>query len=99
MTSPCRSTSISNVAGASLTRRSSERELADSGAKKRASSSTDRQDGESRCPRRHLSHPRNRYTHTLEHSTLAETPDTHNEIKFYFAVIVIVTLDTRKSCN
>ncbi|XP_033161631.1 inner centromere protein isoform X1 [Drosophila mauritiana] len=39
-----RSTSISNVAGASLTRRSSERELADSGAKKRASSSTDRQD-------------------------------------------------------
>ncbi|XP_033161639.1 ensconsin isoform X8 [Drosophila mauritiana] len=40
-----RSTSISNVAGASLTRRSSERELADSGAKKRASSSTDRQDG------------------------------------------------------
>ncbi|XP_016978789.1 ensconsin isoform X14 [Drosophila rhopaloa] len=40
-----RSTSISNVAGASLSRRSSERELADSGAKKRASSSTDRQDG------------------------------------------------------
>ncbi|XP_034122615.1 ensconsin isoform X9 [Drosophila guanche] len=40
-----RSTSISNVAGASLTRRSSERELADSGAKKRASSSTDRHDG------------------------------------------------------
>ncbi|SPP77427.1 ensconsin isoform X8 [Drosophila guanche] len=39
-----RSTSISNVAGASLTRRSSERELADSGAKKRASSSTDRHD-------------------------------------------------------
>ncbi|XP_016978783.1 MAP7 domain-containing protein 1 isoform X8 [Drosophila rhopaloa] len=39
-----RSTSISNVAGASLSRRSSERELADSGAKKRASSSTDRQD-------------------------------------------------------
>ncbi|KQS43549.1 uncharacterized protein Dere_GG14220, isoform E [Drosophila erecta] len=42
-----RSTSISNVAGASLTRRSSERELADSGAKKRASSSTDRQDEDS----------------------------------------------------
>lgn len=41
-----RSTSISNVAGASLSRRSSERELADSGAKKRISSSTDRQDGE-----------------------------------------------------
>ncbi|XP_030561066.1 ensconsin isoform X5 [Drosophila novamexicana] len=40
-----RSTSISNVAGASLSRRSSERELADSGAKKRASSSTDRHDG------------------------------------------------------
>ncbi|XP_017071208.1 ensconsin isoform X7 [Drosophila eugracilis] len=40
-----RSTSISNVAGASLSRRSSERELTDSGAKKRASSSTDRQDG------------------------------------------------------
>lgn len=40
------STSISNVAGASLSRRSSERELADSGAKKRTSSSTDRQDGE-----------------------------------------------------
>ncbi|KAH8239065.1 hypothetical protein KR032_000337, partial [Drosophila birchii] len=39
-----RSTSISNVAGASLSRRSSERELADSGAKKRASSSTDRHD-------------------------------------------------------
>ncbi|XP_017842859.1 ensconsin isoform X10 [Drosophila busckii] len=39
-----RSTSISNVAGATLSRRSSERELADSGAKKRASSSTDRQD-------------------------------------------------------
>ncbi|XP_017071201.1 flocculation protein FLO11 isoform X1 [Drosophila eugracilis] len=39
-----RSTSISNVAGASLSRRSSERELTDSGAKKRASSSTDRQD-------------------------------------------------------
>ncbi|XP_034655519.1 ensconsin isoform X4 [Drosophila subobscura] len=42
-----RSTSISNVAGASLTRRSSERELADSGAKKRASSSTDRHDEDS----------------------------------------------------
>ncbi|XP_052847373.1 ensconsin isoform X5 [Drosophila gunungcola] len=42
-----RSTSISNVAGASLSRRSSERELADSGAKKRASSSTDRQDEDS----------------------------------------------------
>lgn len=41
-----RSTSISNVAGASLSRRSSERELADSGAKKRTSSSTDRHDGE-----------------------------------------------------
>ncbi|XP_034483664.1 ensconsin isoform X6 [Drosophila innubila] len=40
-----RSTSISNVAGASLSRRSSERELADSGAKKRTSSSTDRHDG------------------------------------------------------
>ncbi|XP_030380416.1 ensconsin isoform X6 [Scaptodrosophila lebanonensis] len=40
-----RSTSISNVAGASLSRRSSERELADSGVKKRASSSTDRNDG------------------------------------------------------
>ncbi|KAH8329672.1 hypothetical protein KR074_007483, partial [Drosophila pseudoananassae] len=39
-----RSTSISNVAGATLSRRSSERELADSGAKKRASSSTDRHD-------------------------------------------------------
>ncbi|KAH8395319.1 hypothetical protein KR222_009407, partial [Zaprionus bogoriensis] len=39
-----RSTSISNVAGASLSRRSSERELADSGAKKRTSSSTDRHD-------------------------------------------------------
>ncbi|XP_030380413.1 ensconsin isoform X3 [Scaptodrosophila lebanonensis] len=39
-----RSTSISNVAGASLSRRSSERELADSGVKKRASSSTDRND-------------------------------------------------------
>ncbi|KAL7731981.1 hypothetical protein ACLKA6_015745 [Drosophila palustris] len=39
-----RSTSISNVAGASLSRRSSERELADSGAKKRISSSTDRND-------------------------------------------------------
>ncbi|XP_017071206.1 ensconsin isoform X5 [Drosophila eugracilis] len=42
-----RSTSISNVAGASLSRRSSERELTDSGAKKRASSSTDRQDEDS----------------------------------------------------
>ncbi|XP_017019443.1 ensconsin isoform X11 [Drosophila kikkawai] len=42
-----RSTSISNVAGASLSRRSSERELADSGAKKRASSSTDRHDEDS----------------------------------------------------
>ncbi|XP_032598638.1 uncharacterized abhydrolase domain-containing protein DDB_G0269086 isoform X8 [Drosophila grimshawi] len=39
-----RSTSISNVAGGSLSRRSSERELADGGAKKRTSSSTDRHD-------------------------------------------------------
>ncbi|XP_037939077.1 ensconsin isoform X8 [Teleopsis dalmanni] len=35
-----RSTSISNVAGATLSRRSSERELADSGAKKRATSAS-----------------------------------------------------------
>ncbi|XP_039966926.1 ensconsin isoform X8 [Bactrocera tryoni] len=42
-----RSTSISNVTGASLSRRSSERELTDSGAKKRATSAggTDRHEG------------------------------------------------------
>ncbi|XP_065359466.1 histone-lysine N-methyltransferase, H3 lysine-79 specific isoform X10 [Calliphora vicina] len=42
-----RSTSISNVAGASLSRRSSERELNDSGSKKRATSAsgTERHDG------------------------------------------------------
>ncbi|XP_011184607.2 ensconsin isoform X10 [Zeugodacus cucurbitae] len=42
-----RSTSISNVTGASLSRRSSERELNDSGAKKRATSAggTDRHEG------------------------------------------------------
>lgn len=42
-----RSTSISNVAGATLSRRSSERELNDSGSKKRATSAsgTDRHDG------------------------------------------------------
>ncbi|XP_037900831.1 ensconsin isoform X11 [Glossina fuscipes] len=42
-----RSTSISNVAGASLSRRSSERELNDSGTKKRATSAsgTERHDG------------------------------------------------------
>lgn len=45
--SPYSSTSISNVAGASLSRRSSERELADSGSKKRATSAsaTERHDG------------------------------------------------------
>lgn len=43
----CSSTSISNVAGASLSRRSSERELNDSGSKKRATSAsgTDRHEG------------------------------------------------------
>lgn len=46
-----RSTSISNVTGASLSRRSSERELTDSGAKKRATSAggTDRHEG--KCKR------------------------------------------------